>query len=197
MKSFLDRPYWIFDMDGTLTVPVHDFAALRRRLSISGDEDILGAINAMPAAQAEAAHQIVADWEHEAATLARPQADAVELLNLLRAQGTRLGILTRNRLPTAHITLENAGLKDYFDPDFILGRDCAEPKPLPGGILMLLDLWRARPEQAVMVGDYIHDSRAGRAAGVGTILIERSGPTGWDQEADHLLQTLSPRQLNK
>ena len=195
MTSFLDRPFWIFDMDGTLTVPVHDFDALRRRLGIPVDQDILGAIDAMAPEQAAAAHTVVSEWEIEAAALAQPQADAVALLDELTSRGATLGVLTRNTLPTAHVTLEKAGLKTYFQSENILGRDCAEPKPHPGGILFLLERWGALPNQAVMVGDYIHDSRAGRAAGVGTILIERKGPSGWEGEADLLLQTLSPGSL--
>ena len=35
MRPYLDRPYWIFGLDGTLTVPVHDFAELRSRLGIA------------------------------------------------------------------------------------------------------------------------------------------------------------------
>lgn len=33
--------HWVFDMDGTLTVAVHDFAAIRRALEIAAEEDIL------------------------------------------------------------------------------------------------------------------------------------------------------------
>ena len=33
--------HWVFDMDGTLTVAVHDFAAIRRALQIAAEEDIL------------------------------------------------------------------------------------------------------------------------------------------------------------
>ena len=33
--------HWVFDMDGTLTVAVHDFAAIRRALEIPPQDDIL------------------------------------------------------------------------------------------------------------------------------------------------------------
>ena len=32
---------WVFDMDGTLTVAVHDFAAIREALKIPAEHDIL------------------------------------------------------------------------------------------------------------------------------------------------------------
>lgn len=34
------RRHWVFDMDGTLTVAVHDFAAIRRALEIPAEADI-------------------------------------------------------------------------------------------------------------------------------------------------------------
>jgi len=38
----LARRCWIFDLDGTLTVPVHDFPAIRSALGMAeGDSDIL------------------------------------------------------------------------------------------------------------------------------------------------------------
>lgn len=193
MRPYLDRPYWIFDLDGTLTVPVHDFAELRSRLGIAPGVDILTAVNAMSPAGAAAAHATVASWETELAAIARPQEDALALLDELKHRGATTGILTRNRRVTAIETLKVTGLSDYFDEGDILGRECAEPKPSPEGLQRLLERWQGSPEQGVMVGDYIHDVRAGRAAGVGTILIERSGPTGWDSEADYVLQSLAPK----
>jgi len=192
VRPYLDRPYWIFDLDGTLTIPVHDFAELRSRLGIAPGVDILTAVNAMSPADAAAAHATVASWETELAAIARPQEDALALLDELQRRGATIGILTRNRLVTAIETLKVAGLSEYFDEANILGRECATPKPSPAGIHYLLDRWQGSPEQGVMVGDYIHDVRAGRAAGVGTILIERHGPTGWDSEADYLLHSLFP-----
>jgi phosphoglycolate phosphatase-like HAD superfamily hydrolase len=32
--SLSDIEHWVFDMDGTLTIAVHDFAAIREALSI-------------------------------------------------------------------------------------------------------------------------------------------------------------------
>ncbi|MBP42781.1 MAG: HAD family hydrolase, partial [Deltaproteobacteria bacterium] len=33
-SSLLKRKHWIFDLDGTLTVAVHDFDAIRKELGI-------------------------------------------------------------------------------------------------------------------------------------------------------------------
>lgn len=44
--------HWVFDMDGTLTLAVHDFAAIRRALEIPPQDDILDHLAALPAQQA-------------------------------------------------------------------------------------------------------------------------------------------------
>ena len=44
-----ERTHWLFDMDGTLTVPVHDFVALRRRLGAPEGGDILAMTTALNA----------------------------------------------------------------------------------------------------------------------------------------------------
>ena len=47
---------WVFDMDGTLTVAVHDFAAIRVALDIPAEHDILTHLAALPADLAAAKH---------------------------------------------------------------------------------------------------------------------------------------------
>lgn len=190
------RTHWIFDMDGTLTVPQHDFAWLRAQLEIPEGEDILQAIDARDPQRAAEDHAFIHRWEEAIAHGAKPQADALALLSALRARGCTLGVLTRNTLLGARITLQAAGLEGYFAPDAVLGRGCAPPKPLPGGVEALLSRWGAPPTDAVMVGDWIHDVEAGRAAGAATVLIRRHGPNPWDDVADLTVDTLTdPRVL--
>ncbi|HIN00314.1 MAG TPA: HAD family hydrolase, partial [Deltaproteobacteria bacterium] len=38
--TLLQRKYWIFDLDGTLTVAVHDFNAIRNELGIPAGQPI-------------------------------------------------------------------------------------------------------------------------------------------------------------
>lgn len=169
----LDRRHWIFDLDGTLTVAVHDFDALRDELDLPRGHGILEAIDALPeAARRDRLARVEAwEWEHAERAVAEP--DAVALLDALRARGARLAVLTRNRHAIAWRTLEVAGLAGYFAPETCLGRDEAEPKPSPDGVLRLLAAWGARPDDAVMVGDWKWDVIAGRAAGTATVLVER------------------------
>ncbi len=171
--DLLARRHWIFDMDGTLTVPAHDFAAARRALSVPPGADILAHIAGLPAAAAQAAHAWLDGWERELAAAARPQDDARALLAALAGRGARLAVLTRNTVPVAWQTLRAAGLAHHFAPALVLGRESAPPKPAPDGVCRLLDHWGARPEDAVMVGDYVHDIGAGLAAGTATVFVQR------------------------
>ena len=55
----------IFDMDGTLTVPVLDFAEMRSRLGLPQGTDILPAVRRMPAEQQARAMKIIEELEEE------------------------------------------------------------------------------------------------------------------------------------
>ncbi len=181
------RTHWIFDMDGTLTVPMHDFAWLHRTLEVPEGEDVLATVDLRPPARAAADREVIRRWEEDVARRARPQDDAVALLDALVRRGRTLGVLTRNTLEGARLTLEAAGLARYFAADAVVSRDCAPPKPHPGGGLRLLRQWGADAGAAVVVGDWIYDAQAGRAAGAATVLVMRHGPQPWSDQADLLV----------
>ena len=169
--SLCDVKHWVFDMDGTLTVAVHDFAAIRVALQIPPEDDILTHLAALPADVAEAKHAWLLEHERELALGSIAAEGAVELVRELAGRGYRLGILTRNARELAHITLEAIGLADCFAIEDVLGRDDAPHKPDPGGLLKLAAAWDVAPSQMVMVGDYRFDLECGRAAGARTVLV--------------------------
>ena len=185
------RRAWIFDMDGTLTVPMHDFSALRLALQIPDGVDILDAIDARPAARAERDRRHIAAWEEDIARRAQPQPDAHLLLSSLAAAGCALGVLTRNTALGAQITLQATGLDRYFSPGAVLGRDDAPAKPDPAGILHLLDRWGVAADEAAMVGDWVYDLQAGRRAGAAAVLVRRHGLQPWEHEADLVVESLT------
>ena len=162
---------WVFDMDGTLTVAVHDFAAIREALKIPAEHDILTHLAALPAAQAAAKHAWLLEHERDLARASTAATGAVELVRELAERGCRLAILTRNARELAHVTLEAIGLADCFAVEHILGRDEAAPKPSPDGLLKIAGAWGVAPRELVMVGDYRFDLDCGRAAGARTILV--------------------------
>ena len=177
-----DCRHWVFDMDGTLTVAVHDFPAIRRALEIPEGADILGHLATLPAELAAARHAWLDDYERQMAARASAAPGAVELIRLLRARGCRLGILTRNLHAMALHTLQAIGLADCFAGADILGRGEAIPKPDPDGLLHLARHWGVGCGELLMVGDYLHDLQCARAAGVGNVLVHANNL--WPDWAD-------------
>ncbi|AUF98063.1 N-acetylmuramic acid 6-phosphate phosphatase [Pseudomonas fluorescens] len=162
---------WVFDMDGTLTVAVHDFAAIRVALGIPPEDDILTHLAALPAAEAEAKHAWLLEHERDLAVASTAATGAVELVRELAGRGCQLAILTRNARELAHVTLEAIGLADCFAKELVLGRDEAAPKPSPDGLLKIAQAWDVDPSELVMVGDYRIDLECGRTAGARTVLV--------------------------
>ncbi|WP_287031042.1 HAD family hydrolase [Pseudomonas sp. UBA6310] len=165
--------HWVFDMDGTLTVAVHDFAFIRRELGIPAEDDILHHLAALPAEAASRKRAWLLDHERELALASRPAVGAVALVRALCERGCRLGILTRNAHELALVTLQAIGLDDCFAADDILGRDEAPPKPHPGGLLHLAERWGVAPGALVMVGDHRMDLQCARAAGAHALLVNQ------------------------
>ncbi|MEG9625699.1 HAD family hydrolase [Pseudomonas guariconensis] len=175
--------HWVFDMDGTLTVAVHDFAAIREALGIPPEHDILTHLAALPAEEAAAKHAWLLEHERDLAIASKPAEGAVELVRELAGRGCQLGILTRNARELAHVTLESIGLADCFAVEYILGRDEAAPKPSPDGLLKIAQAWDVSPASLVMVGDYRFDLDCGRAAGARTVLVNLPD-NPWPELAD-------------
>ena len=171
--------HWIFDMDGTLTVSVHDFDAIRTELNIRQGAPILEAIAEMPEKQSRAATIKLHDIEMQIAASTQPQPGAVELLDLLAEKKYSLGILTRNACDIADATLEQAGLSGYFEKKCILGRESCAAKPDPAGIEILMAQWNAAPEESVMTGDYRFDLEAGHRAGTHTVHLDVNKGEQW------------------
>jgi HAD superfamily hydrolase (TIGR01509 family) len=190
MKSLGQRDCWIFDMDGTLTVSMHDFEDIRRQLGLAPGEPILELLAAMPAAESAPLHQRLDDIEFEVAARAKAGAGVETLLRTLLDRGVQIGIVTRNGQQIAYETLRACGLLHYFDADCVIGREQALPKPEPDGILQLLDKWQLPPERAVMVGDYYFDLAAGRAAGTATVYLDVTGRYEWADYADVSVERL-------
>ncbi len=179
-----ERDYWIFDIDGTLTVAVHDFEAIRATLGLPPGRPILETIATLPPAEAAILQRRLDEIEWQLASQAKPQVGARELLSGLQQRGARLGILTRNNRRNAYQTLRVCGLLEFFEPACVLGRESAAPKPNPDGIYQLLARWEAAPGAAVMVGDYLFDLVAGRRAGTATVHVAVNGNHRWPEETD-------------
>jgi HAD superfamily hydrolase (TIGR01509 family) len=184
------KRYWIFDMDGTLTVPAHDFDAIRRELGLSLGRPILEQLADLPVEEAEPLYQRLDQIEREIAGRAAAQPGVNEFLAALRERRRTLGIVTRNSHPTALNTLRACGLDRFFEPDYVMSRERCTLKPSGDGIRKLLAVWGASPDEAVMVGDYLFDIMAGRDAGTATVFIDNLGRPEFAEQADWSVRDL-------
>lgn len=183
--------YWIFDMDGTLTVPIHDFAAIRKELEIPLEEDILGFIDSLPSDESERKHKQLRQIELDLAHRTEPQPQVTNFLQHLTDKGCHMGIITRNTLENTYVTLESAGLSHFFSKENILTRECAAPKPAPDAIHQLLSHWSGEESKAIIAGDYKHDLHAGQNAGIHTLYFDSKNTHDWDDLADFRIASWS------
>lgn len=183
--SVLETRYWIFDLDGTLTVAAHDFDAIRKELGLPAGRPILEELERLGRERSGPLFTRLDEIEMELARSAQVAPGAERLLEALATRGARLGILTRNSLRNTRETLRAIGLERFFPEEALAGREAATPKPDPAGVHHLLALWGAEPRDALMIGDYRYDLEAGRAAGTATIYVDPTGTFPFRAHADH------------
>ncbi len=177
-------------MDGTLTISAHDFDHIRRELGLSLETPILEALNAMPAAEAAPLWATLNELESFYAMKSTVMPGAADLLQRLHDEGRHLAILTRNVMPVVHQTLKACAIDHFFVAEHLFDRDACSPKPSPAGINQLLEIWQAKPSDAVMVGDYLFDLEAGKNAGVSTVHIDLNGEQSWPELTDLRVSSL-------
>lgn len=94
-----------------------------------------------------------------------PVADLNPLLAEFRGRGLKLGVATNAAETEAMAHLEASGLGAAFD--FVAGYDSGYgAKPDPGMCRAFAEALALDPSAVAMVGDSLHDLRAGRAAGM-------------------------------
>jgi phosphoglycolate phosphatase-like HAD superfamily hydrolase len=108
----------------------------------------------------------------------------------LHEKGRQLAILTRNTMPVVKHTLQACKIDHFFPLEHILDRDSCIPKPSPDGIEHLLRFWQADADDTVMIGDFLYDLEAGKAAGVATIHVDTRGDVDWSEFTDIRVESL-------
>ncbi|MBJ6750609.1 HAD family hydrolase [Geomonas anaerohicana] len=189
--GILQKRHWVFDLDGTLTVAIHDFAHIRNVLGVPQGSDILGHLEGLPEAEGVRARALLQSIEEELAGRTEPAEGALELVQLLHGRGTRIGVLTRNTKENALTTLARIGLMDFIGAGDVLGRDDARAKPDPDGIHKLACRWGVPAAALVMVGDYAFDLETGRAAGAGTVHVDPARAFRWPELTDLAVGSLA------
>jgi pyrophosphatase PpaX len=102
------------------------------------------------------------------------------VLEALRDEERKLGVVTVKSRMTVDLTFELLPLGEYFDV-VVSGDDVTEHKPDPAGLLRALELLDASPGDAAYVGDSPFDLQAATAAGIGSVGVTWGGIHGRDR----------------
>ena len=175
----------IFDMDGTLTVPVLDFAAMRARLGIPSG-DILATVRSWTPEQQTHAYAIIDELEEQGRCDMALQPGARDLVAWLEGQGIEKAILTRNTVKTVDHLLQRLP----FRFSVVVTRDFEFVKPDPAPVLHICARWVLPPEAVMVVGDYRDDIVCGRAAGARTCLLRNAKSAQFAELADEVVDSL-------
>jgi len=134
--------------------------------------------------------------KHYADTLtnsSRPYAGVTEGLAALRQAGFPLACITNKAQAFTLPLLEAMGMKDYFE--LVLSGDSLpkkKPDPLPLQYAALF--FDAKPEELLLIGDSLNDSKAARAAGCHVFLLPYGYNGGVDvreQDCDAVIESLT------
>lgn len=91
----------------------------------------------------------------EGETLWRPFDDAYNTLDVLKARGYRLGIISNARdAANVERLIDQARLRPWFNP-IVISANMGVRKPNPHIFKVVLDAWQCAPAEAVMVGDML------------------------------------------
>ena len=188
----------LFDFDGTLTLPgALDFPAIKQDLGCPPDQALLEYIDTLHDPEQRRAAQARLDlFESQAARRSRPNAGAQELVAWLKTRRVAVAILTRNSRAAVLCALENFNPVSADSFDLIVTRDDpVAPKPSGQGVLFAARALGVKPAEMLMVGDFIFDCQAGRAAGARTVLLDpHDDPRLAAARCDHRIRLLAELQ---
>jgi len=158
----------IFDLDGTITQPYFDFDAIREEIGLARDSGpLLESMEKMTPELRRKAEEILYIHEEKAVIESKLNPGAKETLSRLRAANIHIGILTRNKRANAYAIARKHNLQ--FDA--VIGREDGPVKPDAFGVLQLCRQFGVKPEETLLVGDYLFDLLCAKAAGSYAVLL--------------------------
>ncbi|HHT9159154.1 MAG TPA: HAD family hydrolase [Candidatus Brocadiaceae bacterium] len=158
----------IFDMDGTITKPNVDFAAIEREIGAKVGFIIDYAEKSSPEERARAL-EILERYESKAAIESELNEGVLEMLEFVSKKKLKKALLTRNSRKSVDTVLRKHDLHLHFE--FIVSREDTKPKPAPDPIFLLSKKMNVHTDHLLMVGDYKYDIMCGKAAGTKTVLL--------------------------
>jgi len=159
----------IFDLDGTITRPYFDFDMIREEIGLDRNSGpILESMEKMTPQQRLRAEKILDSHEQKAVDDSELNKDAKETLSELRSAGIHIGILTRNKKDNAFAIAK----KHDLTFDAVVGREDGPVKPDSFGVLHLCKQFDVKPQETLLVGDYLFDLLCAKAAGAFAVLLK-------------------------
>lgn len=184
----------LFDFDGTLTMPgALDFPAIKREIGCPLDLPILEYLETVPQDRKVVLLEILEAREDGAAAQSVPNLGAESCVEVLRARGILLGIITRNSLQSIHKALQKFTAFDARSFAAIVSRNDSLPKPHPDGVHQAAKRMGVPLQALLLVGDFRFDIIAGHHAGVKTVLLtngRESVMLPGDPEPDYIVASL-------
>ncbi len=159
----------IFDLDGTITQPFFNFDEIRQQMGLDKNVGpILEAMEKMTEEKRLETEAILTHHEQQAVEKSTLNDGVEKTLKALAAADIHIGILTRNKRKNALAIAKKHNLK--FDA--IVDRNDGPVKPDAFGVLCLCEKFGVKPEQTLVVGDYLFDLQSAKAAGAAAVLIK-------------------------
>ena len=167
----------LFDMDGTLTRPMLDFARIKAEMGIAG-QPILEALARMNPAQRAEAERVLHRHEEAAAAASTLNDGCRELLELVDWHGIPSALITRNSRRSVATVLQ----RHHLSFRVLVTREDGRHKPHPDPLHLACRQLNVGTVEAWMIGDGQYDIEAGLAAGAKTVWISHGGPKDFAAE---------------
>jgi HAD superfamily hydrolase (TIGR01509 family) len=176
----------VFDMDGTLTESPLDFDRIRAECGIPPGEPVLEYIDRAPESHRGRLERILRTHERRAALACTVRDGATDVLEELRRRGYRTALLTRNSRQSVEVVLDRFG----WTFDCWVSREQGQPKPSPDALRKIACTLGLATADLLMVGDYLFDVAAGRAAGARTAFLRTGKNIPPPPDADFVLSEI-------
>ena len=120
----------------------------------------------------------------------KPYPGVVETLKALKTEGLKLGVVTDGVRLKAWMRLNAAGLDKYFDV-VVTFEDTGKKKPAKEPFLKACEELKVKPEECLMVGDWMErDIEGAKAVGMKSVLAKYGQVIGKKKGADYEIEDI-------
>ena len=109
----------------------------------------------------------------------RPFPGVMDGLKALKAKGLPLGVITNKAGAFTSVLLDRTGVAPFMDV-VVSGDQLPKPKPDPMPVIWACGRLGVSPADTLLVGDSVHDFKAGKSAGCKVFLV----PYGYNEGQD-------------